>query len=108
MGAAVVLDTAWQAGKSASNGVLAALLARTGFTGPVDAIEHPRGLLGAVFDVRAPAGVAGEPGNRIRVMEPLVSSLWPAGVVREKAAGLWEMENASELVAAVVPDRRSR
>lgn len=100
VGAAAALDCAWPAGKSASNGVLAALLAGAGFTGPADAVEHPRGLLGAVFDIRAPAGAAGEPGSRVHAMEPLVSSSWPAG--------LWELEDASGLVASLVPDRRSR
>ena len=108
VGAAFVLDAAWQAGKSASNGVLAALLADADFTGPADAIEHPRGLLGAVFDVRAPAGIAGDLGNRIGTIEPLISSAGTADGFGDKAAGLWEMERTSELVAAAVPDRRSR
>ena len=108
VGAAVVLDAAWQAGKSASNGVLAALLARAGFTGPADAIEHSRGLLGTVFDIRPPAGMAGGFGNRIGAMKRLVSSVRTADGLREMAAGLWEMERTSELVATLVQDLRSR
>ena len=108
VGAAVALDTAWQAGKSASNGVLAALLAEAGFTGPADIIEHPRGLLGAVLDLPAAAGTAAGLGNRIGRMEPLVSPASPTDGLAEKAAGMWEMERASELVAAVLPDRRRR
>ena len=108
VGAAFVLDAAWQAGKSASNGVLAALLADADFTGPADAIEHPRGLLGAVFDVRAPAGKAGDLGNRIGAIEPLISPAGTADGFGDKAAGMWEMERASDLVAAVFPDRGSR
>ena len=108
VGAAFVLDAAWQAGKSASNGVLAALLADADFTGPADAIEHPRGLLGAVFDVRAPVGKAGDLGNRIGAIEPLISPAGTADGFGDKAAGMWEMERASDLVAAVFPDRGSR
>ena len=108
VGTAYVLDVAWQAGKSASNGVLAALLADADFTGPADAIEHPRGLLGAVFDVRAPVGTAGDLGNRIGAIEPLISPAGTADGFGDKAAGMWEMERASDLVAAVFPDRRSR
>lgn len=108
VGAAVARDAAWQAGKSASNGVLAALLAGAGFTGPADAVEHPRGLLGAVFGVAAPAGVAGEPGSRIRVMESLVSPVVPDCDLLEDVAGLWEVESVSGLVAALLPQRRSR
>ncbi|MDE0171155.1 MAG: MmgE/PrpD family protein [bacterium] len=108
VGAAVALETAWQAGKSASNGVLAALLAEAGLTGPADAIEHPRGLLGAVFDLPPAARTAGGLGSRIGLMKPMVSPATPTDGLAEKAAGMWEMERASELVAAVLPDRTRR
>ena len=83
VGAAVAPDAAWQAGKSASNGVLAALLAAAGFTGPADALEHPRGVLGAAFGVRLPAGVAERFGNRVGAMSPLVASVRPADAIGE-------------------------
>ena len=106
VGAASVPDRAWQAGKSASNGVLAALLAGAGFTGPTDAIEHPRGLLGTVFGVAAPAGMAAALGSRIHAMEPLVASARPADGPRTHAAALWQMESVSELLTTLPPKRR--
>ena len=105
VGAAVTTDVAWQSGKSASNGVLAALLASEGFTGPPDAIEHPRGLLGAVFNVGSADGKA-TLGNRIAAMGPLVSSARPDPDIRAKAAGLWELERADSLIAGAFPDWR--
>lgn len=105
VGAAVTTDVAWQAGKSASNGVLAALLASEGFTGPPDAIEHPRGLLGAVFNVGSADGKA-TLGNRIAAMGPLVASARPDPDIRAKAAGLWELERADALITAAFPDWR--
>jgi 2-methylcitrate dehydratase PrpD len=108
VGAAAAQDAAWRAGKSASNGVLAALLAEAGFTGPADAIEHPRGLLGAVFDVPPAAGTAAGFGNRIGLMKTLVFPATQKDGLGEKVAGMWEMGRASELVAAVVPDRMRR
>ena len=108
VGAAAAPDDAWEAGKSASNGVLAALLAGAGFTGPADAIEHPRGLLGAVFEIRPPAGMADWFGNRIGAMRHLAASVSPEGATREAVAGLWEMERDSDFLAVVFPDRGRR
>ena len=108
VGAAVTTGVAWQAGKSASNGVLAALLAGAGFTGPPDAVEHPRGLLGAIFGVHPQVGTTARFGNRIGALKPLVASARPAGEVEEKATGLWEMERGSDLFAALIPDRGRR
>jgi len=105
VGAAVTTDVAWQAGKSASNGVLAALLASEGFTGPPDAIEHPRGLLGAVFNVGSAEGKATF-GNRIAAMGPLVASARPDPDIGAEVAGLWELERADALITAAVPDWR--
>lgn len=106
VGAASAPDRAWQAGKSASNGVLAGLLAGAGFTGPTDAIEHPRGLLGTVFGVAAPAGMVAAFGSRIHAMEPLVASARPADGTRTHAAALWQMESVSELLTTLPPRRR--
>ena len=105
VGAAVTSDVAWQAGKSASNGVLAALLAGVGFTGPPDAIENPRGLLGAVFNVGS-ADRHATFGKRIAAMSPLVASARPATGIRARVAGLWELERADALITAAGPDRR--
>lgn len=49
----------FHAGRSAQSGVLAARLAKAGFTSSVDALEHPQGFLSAVspemrFDVASP------------------------------------------------------
>lgn len=105
VGAAVTGEPAWQAGKSASNGVLAALLAGVGFTGPADAIESPRGLLGTVFNVGSADGNA-TLGGRIAAMGPLGASSRPPAGIREQVAGLWELERADALTTGAVPDRR--
>lgn len=108
VGAAVSADVSWQAGRSASNGVLAALLAGAGFTGPPDAFEHSRGLLGVMFGVHPQVGATERFGNRIGALKPLVASARPAGETDEKATGLWEMERGSDLLAALIPERGRR
>lgn len=108
VGAAVRADVSWQAGRSASNGVLAALLAGACFTGPPDVLEHPRGLLGAVVGVDPQVGTTARFAHRIGALEPLVNSALPAGELDEKATGLWEMERGSDLLAALIPDRGRR
>ena len=112
VGAAITTDAVWQAGKSAYNGALAALLAEAGLTGPPDAIEHPRGLFGAVFAVDA-AGIPMDEtvcfGGRIAAMEPLVAVADPDEAVRRAALGLWEQDTAREVftAAASAAARRS-
>ncbi len=108
VGAGISADASWQAGRSASNGVLAALLARAGFTGPPDALEHPRGLLGVMFGVRLQVWRTERFGNRIDALRPLVTSPRPADEPEERATGLWQMERSSDLFTELIQDRGRR
>jgi len=61
----------FHAGRSAHAGVMAARLARAGFTASLDALEHPQGFLSAVsaagrFDVQTPVQ-AGNPWRMLRL-----------------------------------------
>ena len=103
VGAAVTVDAVREAGQSASNGVLAALLAGAGFTGPAGALEHPRGLLGAVFRARSPGDLPAPPADRIARMASLMSGVSPPAHVRVLAAGLWDLDSTARLVAGLAP-----
>ncbi|MCB8877048.1 MmgE/PrpD family protein [Acidisoma silvae] len=56
------------AGRAAEAGVVAALLAAQGLTGPVDAVEHPRGFA-AIFN-KGNAASVDMPGARWRLCDP--------------------------------------
>ena len=103
VGAAVTVDAVREAGQSASNGMLAALLAVAGFTGPADALEHPRGLLCAVFGVRSPGDVPAPPADRIARMASLMSGVRPPAHIRVLASGLWDLGSTARLVAGPGP-----
>lgn len=103
VGAAVTVDAVREAGQSASNGVLAALLAGEGFTGPADALEHPRGLLGAVFGARSPGVLPERPANWIARMASLMSGVRPPAHIRVVASGLWDLDSTARLVAGLAP-----
>jgi len=51
-------------GNSARNGLLSALLAREGYTGPDQPIEGPRGVLNVLSDAPIPEQLTGELGQR--------------------------------------------
>lgn len=60
----------FHAGRSAQSGVLAARLAKAGFTSSLDALEHPQGFLSAV-----------SPGVRFDVTSPVeAGKIWKLGI----------------------------
>jgi 2-methylcitrate dehydratase PrpD len=56
-------------GKAAMNGLLAALLAREGFTGPLDVLESPAGLGATFLGRRELAGALEGLGQRFEILE---------------------------------------
>lgn len=106
VGAAAGADVAWQAGKSAANGVLAALLAESGFTGPSDAIEHRRGLMRTVLNVRLPVDSSVGLSSRIAVLGPLVLPENATDPIRGVVDQLWSHEGGSEPITQLAAMRR--
>jgi 2-methylcitrate dehydratase PrpD len=88
-----------QVGKAAANGVLAALLARDGFTGPARPLEGPRGY----FRVLAPDGprsaaVCGGLGEHWELLRTTVKP-YPCGVVTHPA-----IDAAERLARSFAPE----
>jgi 2-methylcitrate dehydratase PrpD len=89
-----------QVGRAAANGVLAALLARDGFTGPARPLEGPRGYFRALApDGARPAAVCGELGERWELLRTTVKP-YPCGVVTHPV-----IDAAGRLAQSVEPAR---
>lgn len=68
------------AGKAASNGLLAALLAQQGFTGPHDALEAPRGYFRVLATESDPGVVTRGLGDSWELLDDTVKP-YPCGIV---------------------------
>ena len=104
LGSAFAAEPAWQAGRAAANGTLAALLAAEGMTGPATALEHPRGLFATVLGITEVDELEPEPFGS--VIRSLVPSVVPARE-RNALASLREVADASGVIRSVVPGRVS-
>jgi 2-methylcitrate dehydratase PrpD len=91
-----------QVGRAAANGVLAALLARDGFTGPARPLEGPRGYFRALApDGARPEAVCGGLGEQWELLRTTVKP-YPCGVVTHPA-----VDAAGRLAQSFSPDRVS-
>lgn len=93
---------AFHPGRAAANGVLAALLAERGFTGPADALEGERGYLRALARHHEPARVLDGLGTRWLV-EDNAFKPYPCGIVAhpgiDAAMAMSERTDASRITA---------